>query len=285
MTSTPGTTPAQADQIQPDPSSIPIAISDTLVVARRNLTRLLRVPDSLVFGILQSVMFVLLFSLVFGGAIEVPGGSYVEFLMGGIFVQTVAFSSATTTIAMAEDLQRGIIDRFRSLPMSRGAVLAGRTVSDLGFSAITVTAMAITGLIVGWRTHSSFIEVVAAFALLFLFSYAFLWIGAVIGMSAKSPEVAQTAGLIWLFPLTFLSNAFVPTESMPEWLQPIAEWNPISSVVLAVRTLFGNLPEGYSAGDSFPMQYPIFMSIVWCVVLLAIFIPLGISRYRQAASR
>lgn len=266
-------------------SAKPNSVGDTLVVAQRNLTRLLRVPDSLVFGILQSVMFVLLFRYVFGGAIEVPGGSYVEFLMGGIFVQTVAFSSATTTIAMAEDLQRGIIDRFRSLPMAREAVLAGRTVSDLAFSAITVAAMAITGVLVGWRTHSGILQIAAGFALLFLFSYAFLWIGAVIGMAARSPEVAQTAGLIWLFPLTFLSNAFVPLESMASWLQPIAAWNPISSVVLAVRTLFGNLPEGYDPGTYFPMQNPILMSIAWCAVLLAIFIPLGIAKYKQAASR
>ena len=269
----------------PQVNPVQRSVGDTLTVARRNLTRLMRVPDSLVFGILQSIMFVLRVSYVFGGAIEVPGGSYVEFLMGGIFVQTVAFSAATTTIAMAEDLQRGIIDRFRSLPMARSAVLAGRTVSDLAFSAITVAAMAVTGLLVGWRTYSSFVEVVFAFALLFLFSYAFLWIGAVIGMAARSPEVAQTAGLIWLFPLTFVSNVFVPTESMPEWLQPIAEWNPISSVALAVRQLFGNLPEGYDAGDSFPMENPILMSIIWCVVLLAIFIPLGISNYRKAAAR
>lgn len=260
-------------------------IGDTLVVARRNLTRLLRAPDSLVFGILQSVMFVLLFAFVFGGAIQVPGDiPYVEFLMGGIFVQTVAFSSATTTIAMAEDLNRGIIDRFRALPMARGAVLAGRTVSDMAYSAITIAAMAVTGLIVGWRTDSTFFKVVAAFALLLACSYAFLWIGAVIGMSAKSPEVAQTAGLIWLFPLTFLSNAFVPTETMADWLQPIAEWNPISSFVLAVRELFGNLPAGYDAGSSFPMQNPILMSLIWIAVILAVFIPLGISRYRRAAS-
>ena len=261
------------------------AVNDTLTITKRNLTRLLRVPDSIVFGIIQSIMFVLLFRYVFGGAIAVPGGSYVEFLMGGIFVQTVAFTCATTTVAMADDLQRGIIDRFRSLPMAKGAVLGGRTVSDLCFSAITVAAMAITGLLVGWRTHSSFIEIVAAFALLFLFAYAFLWIGAVIGMSVRSPEIAQTAGLIWLFPLTFISNAFVPLETMPSWLQTVAVWNPISSVVLAVRVLFGNLPPGYDAGDQFPMQHPILMSIIWCLVLLAIFIPLGISRYRKAASR
>jgi ABC-2 type transport system permease protein len=266
-------------------SKVQESVGDTLTITRRNLTRLMRVPDSVVFGIIQSVMFVLLFGFVFGGAIEVPGGSYVEFLMGGIFVQTVAFGSATTTVAMATDLQTGIIDRFRSLPMAKGAVLAGRTVSDLAFSGITVTAMAITGLLVGWRTHAPFISVVAGFALLFFFGYAFLWIGAVIGMKVKSPEIAQTAGLIWLFPLTFVSNAFVPLESMPSWLQPIAAWNPISSVVLAVRELFGNIPRGYDPGDWFPMQHPIQMSIVWCLAILAVFIPLGVSGYRKAAAR
>ncbi len=269
----------------PDTSPVVRAFSDTLTISRRNLTRLLRVPDSIVFGIIQNIMFVLLFTYVFGGAIQVPGGSYVEFLMGGIFVQTVAFTCATTTVAMADDLGRGVIDRFRSLPMAQGAVLAGRTVADLVFSVITVTAMALTGLLVGWRTHTPWWEVVAGFLLLFLFSYAFLWIGAVIGMSVRSPEVAQTAGLIWLFPLTFVSNVFVPIESMPAWLQPIAAWNPISSVALAVRDLFGNLPPAYDPGDWFPMQHPILTSVVWCVVLLAVFIPLGVSRYRRAASR
>jgi ABC transporter DrrB family efflux protein len=261
------------------------ALRDTTTITRRNLTRLLRVPDSVVFGIIQSVMFVLLFAFVFGGAIEVPGESYVEFLMGGIFAQTVAFSCATTTVAMATDLQAGIIDRFRSLPMWRGAVLGGRTFADLLFGAITVIAMAITGLLVGWRTHSSAAEVFAGFALLALFAYAFLWIGAVIGMSVKSPEVAQTAGLIWLFPLTFVSNVFVPVESMPSWLQPIAEWNPVSTVALSLRELFGNLPAGYSPGDSFPMQYPILYSVIACSAILAVFIPLGVSRYRKAAAR
>ncbi len=269
----------------PQPSAVSAAIGDTLTITRRNLTRLLRVPDSVVFGIIQSVMFVLLFRFVFGGAIEVPGGSYVEFLMGGIFVQTVAFSCATTTVAMASDLQGGIIDRFRSLPMARGAVLAGRTFADLGFGAITVIAMAITGLLVGWRTHSSPLQIIAGFALLALFAYAFLWIGAVIGMSVASPEVAQTAGLIWLFPLTFVSNVFVPLESMPSWLQPIAAWNPVSCAALALRDLFGNLPAGYDAGEWFPMQNPILMTVVWCAIILAVFMPLGVARYRKAAAR
>jgi ABC-2 type transport system permease protein len=278
------TTTTQAQQIATGPEAR-TAVADTLAITRRNLTRLMRVPDSVVFGIIQSVMFVLLFRFVFGGAINVPGGSYVEFLMGGIFAQTVAFSCATTTVAMATDLQGGIIDRFRSLPMWRGAVLAGRTFADLGFGAITVVAMAITGLLVGWRTHSSALEIMAGFALLALFAYAFLWIGAVIGMSVKSPEVAQTAGLIWLFPLTFVSNVFVPVESMPSWLQPIAEWNPVSAVALSLRELFGNLPAGYDAGDSLPMQYPIAYSVAACLLILAVAIPLGVSRYRRAAAR
>ncbi|MFN8126219.1 MAG: ABC transporter permease [Candidatus Nanopelagicales bacterium] len=279
------TTTAPTLTAAPQVSSAKAAINDTLTITRRNLTRLFRVPDSIVFGIVQNIMFVLLFTYVFGGAIQVPGGSYVEFLMAGIFVQTVAFTCATTTISMAEDLQRGIIDRFRSLPMAKGAVLAGRTVSDFIFSSITVTALVLTGLLVGWRTHASIGSIVAGFALLALFAYAFLWIGAVIGMSVRSPEVAQTAGLIWLFPLTFISNAFVPVQSMPTWLQPIAEWNPISCVVQALRELFGNLPAGYDPGNSFPMQNPILMSLIWCFGLLAVFIPLGVSRYRKAASR
>ena len=261
------------------------AIYDTLAITRRNVTRLLRTPDSIIFGIVQSVMFVLLFRFVFGGAIQVPGGSYVEFLMGGIFAQTVAFSCATTTVAMATDIQAGIIDRFRSLPMWRGAVLAGRTTSDLLLGVLTVSAMAVTGLLVGWRTSSSALEIAAGFLLLALFAYAFLWVGTVIGISVKNPEVAQTAGLIWLFPLTFISNVFVPVESMPSWLQPIAEWNPVSAVALALRQLFGNLPEGYNPGDSFPMDQPILYSVLSCAILLIVFIPLGISRYRQAAAR
>ncbi len=262
------------------------ALSDTGTITWRNVTRLRRQPDSIFFGIIQSVMFVLLFAFVFGGAINVPGGGdYTEYLMGGIFVQTVAFTCATTCIAMADDLSRGVFDRFRSLPMSRSAVLAGRTFADLAFAGVTTAAMALTGLLVGWRTHSSLLEVVAGFGLLALFAYSFLWIGAVIGLSVRSVEVAQTAGLIWLFPLTFLSNAFVPLESMPSWLQPIAAWNPISSVVAAIRQLFGNVPDGYVPPDYWPLQNPVLASVLWCLVILAVFVPLGVSRYRRAAAR
>ncbi len=267
-------------------SELTNALADTGTITWRNLTRLSRQPDSIVFGIVQSVMFVLLFAYVFGGAIQVPGGGdYTEFLMGGIFVQTVSFTCATTCIAMADDLSRGVFDRFRSLPMSRSAVLSGRTFADLAFAGVTTAAMALTGLLVGWRTHSSLLEVVGGFALLALFAYAFLWIGAVIGLSVRSVEVAQTAGLIWLFPLTFLSNAFVPLETMPSWLQPVAAWNPISAVVAAVRQLFGNTQAGVPVPDYWPLQNPILASVLWCLVILAVFAPLGVARYRRAASR
>ncbi len=267
-------------------SDLAQALTDTRTITWRNLTRLSRQPDSIFFGIVQSVMFVLLFAFVFGGAILVPGGGdYTEYLMGGIFVQTVSFTCATTCIAMADDLSRGVFDRFRSLPMSRSAVLAGRTFADLAFAGVTTVAMAITGVLVGWRTHSSYVEVLAGFALLALFAYAFLWIGTVIGLTVRSVEVAQTAGLIWLFPLTFLSNAFVPLESMDSWVRTLAEWNPISSVVAAIRLLFGNVPETYRASDAWPMQNPVLASVLWCLVILAVFVPLGISRYRRAASR
>ena len=267
-------------------SALGQTLSDTRTITWRNVTRLRRQPDSIVFGIIQSIMFVLLFAFVFGGAIEVPGGGdYTDYLMGGIFVQTVAFTCATTCIAMADDLSRGLFDRFRSLPMARSAVLAGRTFADLAFAGVTTAAMALTGLLVGWRTDAPAVSVLGAFALLALFAYSFLWIGAVIGLSVRSVEVAQTAGLIWLFPLTFLSNAFVPLETMPSWLQPVAAWNPISAVAAAVRELFGNVPPNYQAPDYWPLQNPVLASVLWCLVLLAIFVPLGVARYRRAASR
>jgi ABC transporter DrrB family efflux protein len=266
-------------------SDLAQAVTDTRTITWRNLTRLRRQPDSIVFGIIQSIMFVLLFAYVFGGAIAVEGVDYTDYLMGGIFVQTVAFTCATTCIAMADDLSRGVFDRFRSLPMARSAVLAGRTFADLAFAGVTTAAMALTGLLVGWRTDSSALQVLAGFALLALFGYAFLWIGAVIGLSVRSVEVAQTAGLIWLFPLTFVSNVFVPLESMPDWLQPIAAWNPISAVSAAVRELFGNMPSGLPAPDYWPLQNPVLASVLWCLLILAVFVPLGVARYRRAASR
>jgi ABC-2 type transport system permease protein len=261
------------------------ALHDGWVVAKRNLIKIKRVPDLLIFSTIQPIMFVLLFVYVFGGAIAVNGVSYRDFLMPGIFVQTVAFGTIVTAIGLADDLQKGIVDRFRSLPMSRAAVLVGRTTSDLLNNGLTVAVMSATGLIVGWRIHTDIGKGILGYLLLFLFAYAMSWIAATIGLSVKSVEVAQSAGFIWMFPLTFLSNAFVATATLPGPLQPIAEWNPISSVVLTLRDLWGNAPVGLDRGKGFPAHHPALLALLWIAAILVVFVPLAISRYRKAASR
>ena len=189
----------------------------------------------------------------------------------------------TTAIGMAEDMHKGIIDRFRSLPMARSAVLAGRTTSDLVYNAGILVVLMLSGLAVGWRVHNGIGEFLAAVVLLLAFAYAMAWLGVFMGMSVPTVEVAQQLGFIVLFPMTFLSNAFVPTQSMPEWLQPIAEWNPISAIVSACRDLFGN-PNPF-AGANFPSEHAYLLSMMWIVGGLVVFAPLGVRRYRQASSR
>jgi ABC transporter DrrB family efflux protein len=220
---------------------------------------------------------------VFGGAIKTQGVGYKEYLMAGIFTQSVAFGSSLTAIGLADDLSKGIIDRFRSLPMSRAAVLIGRTTSDLLNNVLVVAIMAACGLLVGWRVHTGPLGALAGFGLLFAFGYAMSWISATIGLSVRSVEVAQSAGFIWLFPMTFLSNAFIPVETLPDWLQPIAEWNPISAIVRALRELWGNV--GTVGGDSFPMRHPVPAAILWIVAILVVFAPLAIARYRRVTTR
>lgn len=267
-------------------------LHDGLVVTRRNLIQTIRVPELLFFSVVQPVIFVLLFAYVFGGAIPIPGSDptaapdasvYREYLMPGIFGQTVAFAAAASTVGLAEDMHRGIIDRFRSLPMSNGAVLFGRTFADAARQILVLTVLSITGLLVGWGISNGIPKAVLAYALLLLFAYTVSWIGSWIGLYMPNPETANTAGLVWLFPLTFLSNAFVPITSMPSWLQPIAQWNPISSLVLATRELFGN-PTGI-IGDAWPQQQPILYTIISCGVLIAIFAPLSVRRYRRTTAR
>ncbi|MCX5410469.1 ABC transporter permease [Streptomyces sp. NBC_00059] len=259
---------------------------DSLVIARRNLIRMSRIPEMLLFGVIQPVMFVVLFSYVFGGSLVVDGSTsaseYREFLMAGIFAQTVTFATAGAGAGIADDMHKGLIDRFRSLPMARGAVLTGRTLADLVQTTITVIVLAIVALLVGWRTHTNAGEVLGAFALLLLLGYSFSWIGALIGLSVRTPEAATSGGLIWLFPVTFISNAFVPTENMASWLQPIAEWNPFSATVQACRELFGN--PGVSPSDAWPMQHPVWASVIWSVVIIAVFRTLAVRKYRKAAN-
>ncbi|MQS07825.1 ABC transporter permease [Streptomyces sp. IF17] len=255
---------------------------------QRNLLRMMRIPEVVVFGLIQPIMFVVLFSYVFGGSINIPGAgldpdAYRQFLMGGIFAQTVTFATAGASAGIAEDMQKGIIDRFRSLPMSRGAVLTGRTLADLVQTALILVVLTIVALLVGWRINEGVPSALLAFGLLLLFGYAFTWIGALIGLSVRSPEAATSGGLVWLFPLTFISVAFVPSENMPGWLQPVAEWNPFSATVLAVRELFGNLPPGYEAPAAWPMQNPVLASVLYSVLVILIFRTLAVRKYKTAA--
>jgi ABC transporter DrrB family efflux protein len=222
---------------------------------------------------------------VFGGSINVPGVNYKEYLMAGIFTQSIAFGSSLTAIGLADDLTKGIVDRFRSLPMSRAAVLIGRTTSDLLNNLLVALVMGLCGLLVGWRIHTGVAGALAGFGMLFLFGYAMSWISAVIGLTVRSVEVAQSAGFIWLFPLTFLSNAFIATDRLPSWLRPVADWNPISSIVLAARDLWGNAPAGPARGSGFPAEHPVLLALLWSLGILVVFVPLAIARYRRVSTR
>jgi ABC-2 type transport system permease protein len=268
---------------------LPGALHDGWVVTLRNLRRMTRIPEMVVFATIQPIMFVLLFAYVFGGAIPVSGGTaadYREYLLPGILTQTLAFTTGTTAVGLADDLHKGLVDRFRSLPMARSAVLLGRTIADWIQNIFVLAIMAVCGVLVGWRIHDGVAKAVAGFLLVMLFAYAMSWIGAVIGLSVRTPETANTAGFIWLFPVTFMSNAFVPTTSLPHWLQPVAEWNPISSTVLALRNLFGN-PTGFESTGVphvLPMQHPVPVSLAWSALILLIFVPLAVRKYRSVSA-
>ena len=260
-------------------------LSDGWITTRRNLIKIRRVPDILVFTTLQPIMFVLLFSYVYAGSIRIPGSDYKEFIMAGIFAQTVVFGSTFSGSAIANDLRDGIIDRFRTLPMRPSAVLIGRTNGDLLINALSMAVMIATGLIVGWRVHSSPLEAVAAVALLLGFAYAMSWMMALLGMSVRSPEVINNVSFLVLFPLTFISNAFVPSENLPTPLRIFAEFNPVSSLVLAARTLFGNVPPQAPVADSWTLQHPVVTVLIGIGVLLVIFVPLAIRRFSRITAR
>jgi ABC-2 type transport system permease protein len=230
-------------------------------------------------------MFVLLFAYVFGNSIDVPGVNYREFLIAGIFAQTVVFGATFTGAGLAEDIQKGVIDRFRSLPMARSAVLVGRTTSDVLYNVISLTIMSITGLLVGWRIRGSFLEAVAAFVLLLLFAYAFSWVMAWVGLLVPSPEVVNNASFIVIFPLTFIAITFVPSENLPTVLRTFAEWNPISTVTQASRDLFGNTNPAAPPPDVWPLRNPEIYTLIWVGIILAVFVPLANRQYRKATSR
>jgi ABC-2 type transport system permease protein len=266
-------------------SAIVQALGDGAVVAKRNLIKIKRVPDLLVFSTLSPIMFVLLFAYVFGGSIDIPGMDYREFLMAGIFTQTVLFGATITGSGLAEDIQKGVVDRFRSLPIARSAVLIGRTTSDLVNNVLVIVVMSVTGLIVGWRIHSSPLEALGGFALLLLFAYAVSWGMAIVGLVVRSPEVFNNASFIAIFPLTFIANTFVESSKLPGVLRSFAEWNPVSAVTQAARELFGNTDPTFPPPDVWPLQHAVLSSLLWVVVFLVVFVPLAIRQYKKAVSR
>lgn len=279
---TPTTTPVPVREYHP---TLATWLNDGWITTRRNLIKIKRVPDILVFTTVQPIMFVLLFTYVYAGVINIPGSTYTEFIMAGIFAQTVVFGSTYSGSAMANDLKDGIIDRFRTLPMSPSAVLIGRTNGDLLINAISMIVMMTTGFIVGWRIRSSLLEGLAAVGLLLLFAYALSWVMAYLGMSVRSPEVINNASFLILFPLTFISNAFVPSDSLPAPLRVIAEFNPVSALVLGARQLFGNVPPGAPEASAWTLQNPILTVLIGAAIMLLIFVPLSIRKFEKISTR
>ncbi|GAA4579553.1 ABC transporter permease [Planotetraspora phitsanulokensis] len=260
------------------------AVIDSLTIAGRTYSRLRAQPGELAGFLVFPIIMTVLFGYVFGSAITLPGGGdYRSYLMPGIFMQVAALTAVSAATSVSEDMALGLVDRFRAQPIARSAVLAGRSVADLSIHLLSVAMMALCGvLIAGWRPHGSVSETLAGFGLLALFAYAMIWIGTYIGLFVKNGAQADAATFGWLFPLTFLANAFVPLEGLPSWLRPIADWNPMSAVVSAARLLFGNPG---SAAASWPLRHPVTATICWSVLILSVFVPLAVRRYRTATSR
>ncbi|MBY8858809.1 ABC transporter permease [Nocardia sp. CA2R105] len=260
-------------------------ISDSVTVTKRNVIKIRRVPDVLIFSTLSPIMFVLLFAYIFGSAIKVSGTSYREFLIAGIFAQTAVFGATFTGSSLAEDMQKGIIDRFRSLPMAPAAVLIGRTVADVVINVVSLVVMSITGLLIGWRIRGSFLDGVLGYVLLLLFAYAVSWMMAVVGLLVRAPEVFNNASFMVIFPLTFIANTFVPSAQLPTPLKIFADWNPVSAVTQAIRDLFGNTSSLTPPPDVWSMRHPVLTTLIWVVVLLAVFVPLSLRQFERTVSR
>lgn len=258
--------------------------SDGLTITWRNLKRMQRTPDIVVFAVLQPIMFVVLFSQVYGGSIRVDGVNYTDYLMAGIFGQTVLFGSTFSGSQMAEDLKQGMIDRFRTLPMAPSAVLFGRTTADLVLNAVSMLIMMLSGFVIGWRFHDGMLHFGGGVLILLLFSYAFSWVMTLLGIMVRTPEVINNASFMVLFPLTFISNAFVQPSNMPKALEVIANWNPISALVAAARALFGN-SGGAPVADTFPMQHPVLTTLTGSIILMVVSVPIAVNRFRSASTR
>ncbi|MGD9696283.1 MAG: ABC transporter permease [Thermoleophilia bacterium] len=269
-------------------TAIPVAtersgniLADSWVVARRGLLHMRRQPEALIDVTVQPVMFVLLFAYVFGGAIKVADGGYREFLMGGVFAQTLSFGVFGVAISLAYDRANGAIDRFRSLPMARGSVLAGHAIATLARSLLPIVLMALCGLIVGWRIHTSFGDAAAGFALMIAFSFAIVWVGVLMGTMLPSVEAVQGVAFVVIFPITFIASTFVPVGTLPDGLRQIAEWNPVTAVSEALRALFGNPRGDFGANPPWSIAHPVLYSFLWIIAIVAICAPLAVRQYQR----
>jgi ABC transporter DrrB family efflux protein len=255
-------------------------VADTLVIARRSLAHIRQIPEKLIDVTVQPLMFVLLFAFVFGGVISVPGGNYRSYLIGGILVQTLTFGIIGPATSMATDIREGILDRFRSLPMSRSAFLLGHLAAELLASVLAVAVMVVSGLLVGWRIHSSFPHALLGFAIVGLLALTMLWVGTLMGVLARSPDVVTGIAFLFVFPLTFVAATFVPVSGLPEGLRQFAEYNPVSCWSAAVREQFGN-PTARPHDAAWPLAHPVLASVLWCALLIAVVAPLALSLYRR----
>jgi ABC-2 type transport system permease protein len=255
-------------------------MSEVMILARRNLEHVRQIPEKLLDVTLQPIMFVLLFAFVFGGVIAVPDGNYREYLIGGILVQTLAFGIMGPAASINTDLGEGMVDRLRTLPIRRSSYLLGHMIAEMVAVTIAIAVLCVAGLTIGWGIHSSVPEAIAGFALLELFAFAMLWIGTLVGIVVRSADAVSGIIFVTVFPLTFLANTFVPAGSLSAGLRQVAEWNPISSIVAAVRELFGN-PTALPDGAALPLQHPVASALIWCGILLAVFVPLTLWRFQM----
>jgi ABC transporter DrrB family efflux protein len=254
-------------------------LSDSLVIARRNLAHIRQIPEKLIDVTLQPLMFVLLFGFVFGGVIAVPDGDYHEYLMGGILVQTIAFGLVGPATSLATDLTEGIVDRFRTLPMAPSSFLLGHMIAALAASAISIAVLSVSGVIIGWQIHADLLHAAAGYGLLLAFAFTTLWIGAWVGVLVRSADAVMGIAFLIVFPLTFLASTFVPIDGLPDGLRQIAEYNPVSSLAAATRDLFGN-PTAVPADAPWTLTHPVAASLAWCAALLALAVPLTVRRFR-----
>jgi ABC-2 type transport system permease protein len=264
-----------------DQSRFRLFLTDVWVLIKRSIARIRNEPETLMDVTVMPVIFILMFAYVFGGAIRLPGaGSYHEYLIGGMLGMGLAQTAPGVAVALVTDMSTGLMDRFRSLPMSRWAVLLARSIAELLTQIISTAIIVCVGLAIGWRVHTNAGDVALALALSLLFGYAFTWAGILLGMILRSPEAAQQLGMIVFLPLTFISSAFVPTQGMPGWLQPVADWNPMSALAAASRKLFGN-PNPAALVHAWPMQHPELAVVAWSVGMLVVFAPLAVRKYRR----